>query len=34
MEPENVNVMRGDGIKDYQYPSPRVGSYYELQKKT
>ena len=32
MEPENVNVMRGDGIKDYQYPSPRVGSYYELQK--
>lgn len=32
MEPENVNVMRGDNIKDYQYPSPRVGSYYELQK--
>lgn len=32
MEPENVNVMRGDNIKEYQYPSPKIGSYYELQR--
>lgn len=32
LEPENANFMRGDGILDYQYPSPKFGSYYELSK--